>query len=137
MAGTYSPKVIDHAINPRNAGALGNADGFARIKGACGDTMDIWIKVEGDAIVRAGFMTDGCSPSVACGSMATELAKGKTIGEVLRISQQDILDNLDGLPDGSEHCAVLAASTIRAAIKDYLATRNEPWKKAYRNDGFQ
>ncbi len=128
----FSETVIDHAMNPRNAGEMEDADGFARITGPCGDTMEIWVKVSNDAIVRSNFMTDGCGTSIASGSMVTEVAKGKDLSEALKISQQDVLDALGGLPEESQHCALLAAITLKAAIRDYMAMKKEPWKKAYR-----
>jgi nitrogen fixation NifU-like protein len=128
----YSETVIDHAMNPRNAGIMQDADGFARVTGSCGDTMEIWLKVKNDAILGVSFMTDGCGPSIASGSIVTEMARGKTVDEAQRISQQDVLDALGGLPQESEHCALLAANTLRAAIRDYIAMKREPWKRAYR-----
>jgi nitrogen fixation NifU-like protein len=128
----YSEKVIDHAMNPRNLGETEDADGYARITGPCGDTMEIWIKVNVDAIVKSSFMTDGCGTSIASGSMVTELARGKKVSEAQRISQQDILAALGGLPEESQHCALLAANTLKAAIRDYIAMKREPWRKAYR-----
>ncbi|HEY33088.1 MAG TPA: iron-sulfur cluster assembly scaffold protein [Dehalococcoidia bacterium] len=128
----YSETVIDHAMNPRNAGIIQDADGFASVTGPCGDTMEIWLKVNGDTIINTSFMTDGCGTTIASGSMITEIIKGKSIDEAQRISQQDILDALDGLPQESEHCALLAANTLRAAIRDCIAMKREPWKKAYR-----
>ena len=128
----YSETVVDHAQNPRNVGAIYDADGFASVTGPCGDTMQIWLKVR-DGIVRyATFRTDGCGATISAGSMVTELAKGKTISEAYRITQQNVLDALGGLPEESVHCALLAANTLKAAIRDYLDTRNEPWKRAYR-----
>ena len=128
----YSKTVIDHAMNPRNAGIMQNADGFARVTGPCGDTMEVWLKVNNDAIAGATFMTDGCGTSIASGSMVTEIAKGRSIDEAQRVSQQDVLDALDGLPQESEHCALLATNTLKAAIRDYIAMKREPWKRAYR-----
>jgi nitrogen fixation NifU-like protein len=131
----YSEAVIDHAMNPRNPGAIGNADGYARIIGSCGDTMEIWITVRNGIIVRSSFMTDGCVSSIASGSMVTEIAAGKRIDEARGISQQDVSKGLGGLPPGSEHCALLAADTLKAAIGDYFALLRQPWKKAYRRPG--
>ncbi|HEY42255.1 MAG TPA: iron-sulfur cluster assembly scaffold protein [Dehalococcoidia bacterium] len=128
----YSETVIDHAMNPRNAGIMQDADGYARITGPCGDTMEIWLKVSNDTIVDATFMTDGCGTSLASGSMVTEIAKSRNVDEAQRISQQDVLDALDGLPQDSEHCALLAANTLKAALRDYLTMKREPWKRAYR-----
>ena len=128
----YSETVIDHAQNPRNVGSIPDADGFASVTGPCGGTMEIWLKIQNDTIKQATFWTDGCGTSIAAGSMVTELAKGKTIANALKISQQDVLDALGGLPEESIHCALLAANTVKEATKDYLAMKNEPWKRAYR-----
>ena len=132
MRKVYSETAIEHAMNPRNMGNMDNTDGFARTTGPCGDTMEIWLKVRNNIITEATFMTDGCGTSIASGSMVTEIARGKSVGEVRKISQQDILNALGGLPEESEHCALLAANTLKAAIKDYLAFKNEPWKRAYK-----
>ena len=132
MRKIYSETAIDHSMNPRNVGNMDNADGLAKVTGSCGDTMEIWLKVNNGAIANATFMTDGCGTSIAAGSMATELAKGKSVGEVWKIRPQDVLNALGGLPKESEHCALLAANTLKEALKDYLAMKKEPWKKAYR-----
>jgi len=128
----YTEVVIDHAQNPRNVGSIPDADGFASVTGPCGDTMNIWLKVRNDEIKQAAFLTDGCGTTIAAGSMVTELVKGKTVVNALRTTQQDVLDALGGLPEESVHCALLAANTVKEAAKDYLATKNEPWKRAYR-----
>jgi len=128
----YSETAIDHSMNPRNVGDMEDADGFAKVTGSCGDTMEIWLKVNNGTIADATFMTDGCGTSIASGSMVTGLARGKSISEVRRISQQDVLSALGGLPEESKHCALLAANTLKEAIKDYLTMKKEPWKKAYR-----
>jgi nitrogen fixation NifU-like protein len=128
----YSETTIDHFMNPRNLGEVEDADGFARVTGSCGDTMEIWLKVKSGTIAEVTFMTDGCGTSIASGSMVTELVKGRSVGEARRISQQDVLGALGGLPKESEHCALLAADTLKEAIKDYLMMEREPWKKAYR-----
>ncbi len=132
MKQIYSEKTIDHFLNPRNLGQIPTPDGFGRIIGGCGDTMEIYLKVRDDRVTNASFWTDGCGPSIASGSMVTELAKGKSVPEAQNITQQDILGALGGLPEESTHCALLAANTLREAIKDYLVCRNEPWKGAYR-----
>ena len=128
----YSETVIDHAMHPRNLGTMQNFDGFARITGPCGDTMEVWLKVDNETITDINFMTDGCGTSIASGSMMTELAKGRSITVAIRISQQDVLEALQGLPEESQHCALLAANTLKAAIRDCIAMQKEPWKKAYR-----
>jgi nitrogen fixation NifU-like protein len=123
MRTVYSEAIVEHSMNPRNLGEVENANGFGRITGPCGDTMSIWLKVDRDAIVNAGFITDGCGTTLASGSMITEMAKGKNIAEAQKISQQDILNALGGLPDENEHCALLAENTLKEAIKDYLNSK--------------
>ena len=132
MRENYSEIVVDHVMNPRNVGNMDNASGFARISGPCGDTMEIWLKVVDAIITESTFMTDGCGTTIAAGSIVTELAKGKTVIQAHKISQQDVLSALGGLPEESQHCALLAANTLREAIKDYLAFKNEPWKRMYK-----
>jgi len=131
MRRLYAEKVIEHFLNPRNLGQIQAPDGFGRVTGSCGDTMEIYLKTKNGKVTEATFMTDGCGPSIASGSMVTELVKGKSIAEALKISQNDILNALGGLPEESLHCALLAANTLREAVKDYLAFKNEPWKRAY------
>jgi len=127
----YTEEVIDHFMRPRNLGEIKNADGVAKIAGPCGDTMEIWIKVNQGSITEAHFMTDGCGTSIASGSMTTVLAVGKSLVEALQISQQDVLDALRGLPEESKHCALLASNTLKAAIQNYQSSQREPWKKNY------
>lgn len=115
----YSEKVIGRWLNPRNLGKIRKPDGFAKIKGPCGDTMQIFFKVEDHKISKIKFMTDGCASSIAAGSMAAELAQGKKLEEAAEISQQMILDALDGLPEESVHCALLASNTLKEAVKNY------------------
>ena len=129
---SYTKTVIDHAQNPRNMRSLPDADGFARITGPCGDTMEMWLNVRNGIIKQATFQTDGCGTTVAAGSMITEMTKEKIVSDALQITQQDVLDALGGLPEESVHCALLAANTLKQAIRDYLTNKNEPWKKAYR-----
>ena len=134
MKRVYSEKTIDHFLNPRNLGEMPTRDGFARVTGPCGDTMEIYLKVKDGKVTNASFWTDGCGPSIASGSMITELAKRTDISETQRIGQNDVLTALGGLPEESEHCALLAANTLKEAIKNYLAFKKEPWKRAYHRD---
>ncbi len=131
MKKLYSEKTIDHFLKPRNLGDIPAPDGFARVTGPCGDTMEIYIKVRDDRVMNASFWTDGCGPSIASGSIITEMVKRTNISEAQRISQHDVLTALGGLPEESKHCALLAANTLKEAIKDYLAFKKEPWKRAY------
>lgn len=135
MRKIYSEAVVEHSNDPRNLGNLEDAGGFARVTGPCGDTMSIWLKVNGDTIINASFITDGCGTTVASGSMVTEMVKGKSISEARKTTQRDVLDALGGLPQESEHCALLAANTLKAAIRDYMAMKRESWKRAYRKGG--
>jgi len=132
MRRIYTEKTIDHFLSPRNLGRIQAPDGFASVTGPCGDTMEISLKVNNERIINVAFWTDGCGPSIACGSMVTELVKGRSVAEAQRITRDDILNALGGLPEESLHCALLAANTLKEAIRDYLAFKNEPWKRAYR-----
>lgn len=123
----FSDTVIDHAMQPRNVGMMPDADGHAVFQGPCGDTMEIWLKLSRDRVTQASFWTDGCGTSIASGSMVTEMATGKPFLEALDITQAEVLEALDGLPEESEHCALLAATTLKLAIADYLKRRREPW----------
>jgi len=127
----YTEKVIDHAAHPRNMGRPERAEGRARFTGPCGDTMEIWIEVKNDNLERAHFQTDGCLTSIACGSVITELAKGRRVMEAMEIGQSEVLEALDGLPEDSRHCALLAATTLKMAISDYFNKQREPWRKDY------
>jgi nitrogen fixation NifU-like protein len=129
---TFSKKVVDHFLDPRNVGEFRAADGLGRASIPCGDSMQICLRVSNDRILEAKFMTDGCGPVIACGSVATDLVKGKTINEAMALSEEDIMTGLDGLPDSETHCATLAVSALKQALVDYLALRREPWKRSYR-----
>jgi nitrogen fixation NifU-like protein len=117
----YSKTAFEYATNPKNLGEIENADGFASVTGPCGDTMQIWLKINGGNITDAAFITDGCGNAIASCGMATEMCKGKMISEAQKIEQQDILAALDGLPEEGEHCALLAANTLKATIENYLS----------------
>lgn len=119
----YSEKVVDLWLNPQNMGPLEHPDVHARIKGPCGDTMEMFLQITGDRVARATFTTDGCGPSVAAGSMATQLVAGKTLSEAAQLTGDDILKALGGLPEESQHCAILAANTLTEAIHGYLSTK--------------
>jgi len=128
----YSEAVVDHVLTPRNVGGMADADGFASLSAAGGDTVRVWLRVAGDRVVAASFETDSCAATTACASVVTELVTGKTITEAHAIGRQEILDVLGGLPESNVHCADYAATALRAALKDYLAVKREPWKRDYR-----
>lgn len=127
----YSEKVIDYAMNPRNVGEIPDADGYGSALGSCSDSMEIWLRVRGERIVDARFWTEGCATTIAAGSAVTELAKGKSVLEVRKITAEGVLGALDGLPPENHHCAALAVNALRRATENYLALKREPWKRAY------
>jgi ATP-binding protein involved in chromosome partitioning len=115
-----APNAANHALNPSNYGRLPRCNGHARITGPCGDTMEFWLQVKGGKVQACTFITDGCGPSLASGSVTTELVVGKPVEQVLQIQQKDVLEALGGLPPDVEHCALLSANTLQAACRDYL-----------------
>jgi len=115
----YSERVIDYGTNPRNCGTLDRPDGYAKFTGPCGDTVEIFLRVGSDKILDIRYTTDGCMTSHAAVSAATEMAKGKTLRECLKINQGSILHHLGGLPEDSKHCALLAAMTLHKALRDF------------------
>ena len=123
----YSEKVLDHFRNPRNVGTLEGDDVATGRVGnpVCGDLMEIYIKVESDRITDIKFKTFGCGSAIATASMVSELAKGKTLDEALRITRQDVADELDGLPPIKMHCSNLAADALKNAIHNYRS-KKEP-----------
>jgi nitrogen fixation NifU-like protein len=116
MKQVYSKRVMELWENPQNAGSLDYPDGYGQVTGPCGDTMQIWLRVVADVVTEATFWTDGCGTSIVCASMATVMAKGKTLAQAAQIDQQSVLDELGGLPEADRHCALLAANTLREAI---------------------
>ena len=116
----YSEKVMDHFMNPRNLGEIENADGIGEVGNAkCGDIMKIYLKVDKNIITDVKFETFGCGSAIASSSMATEMIKGKSIDEALKISNKAVAEALDGLPAHKMHCSVLAEEAIKAAVQDY------------------
>lgn len=116
----YSEKVMDHFANPRNVGTIDDADGVGEVGNAkCGDIMKMYIKVSEGVITDVKFQTFGCGAAVATSSMATELIKGKSIDEALKLTNKAVVEALDGLPPAKLHCSVLAEQAMKAAISDY------------------
>ncbi len=121
MVEGYSEKVMEHFANPRNVGEIKDADGIGKVGNpVCGDLMWIYIKVKDNRLEDVKFKTFGCGAAIATSSMITEMAKGKTLEEALKITRSDVADALDGLPPVKMHCSNLAADGLHAAIKDYL-----------------
>ena len=116
----YSKKVMDHFLNPRNVGEIKDADGIGEVGNpVCGDIMRMYIKVKDNIITDIKFLTYGCGAAVATSSMVTEMVKGKTIEEALKITNKQVAEALDGLPPIKMHCSLLAEEGIKAAIDDY------------------
>lgn len=115
----YSEKVMEHYLNPKNMGRIENSNGIGKITGVCGDTMQIYLKIENDKIADAKFLTDGCGATIACCSMLTDMIKKKNVNEAAKITDKDLIFILGGLPEENLHCAALAINTLQAAIKDY------------------
>ncbi|QUH30757.1 Fe-S cluster assembly scaffold protein NifU [Vallitalea guaymasensis] len=116
----YTKKVMDHFVNPRNMGELENADGVGTVGNAkCGDIMRIYLKVEDEIIKDVTFKTFGCGAAVATSSIATELVKGKSIKDALKITNDAVVEALDGLPKAKIHCSLLAEEALHAALWDY------------------
>ena len=123
----YSDKVMDHFINPRNVGEIENADGVGTVGNAkCGDIMKIYLKVEDDVITDCKFKTFGCGAAIATSSMATELIKGRTVDEALSLTNNAVVEALDGLPPVKVHCSVLAEEAVKSALADYYKKTGRP-----------
>jgi nitrogen fixation NifU-like protein len=111
------------AFLPRNMWRLSNADAHVRYTGPCGDTMEIWLRLSGNRVAKATFDTDGCAASIACGSAVTRLVQGLTVEQAYRINQEAVLKFVGGLPEVFEHCALLAATTLRMALEAACAKK--------------
>jgi NifU-like protein involved in Fe-S cluster formation len=116
---TYSKVVIREYRNPSNFGFIKNPDASAKIKGPCGDTMRLDLKISNEIIFDVCFWTDGCGATIACGSMLTKMIKEKTLKNAENISSSKLLETLGGLPKEHHHCTTLAISTLQKAIKNY------------------
>ncbi len=120
MSDMYTEKVLDHFKNPRNMGKMENPDGVGKVGNAtCGDVMVIYIKVKDDKISDIKFQTFGCVAAISSSSIATELVKGKTLDEALKLTRNDVANELGGLPAIKMHCSNLASDALKAAIEDY------------------
>ena len=122
----YSEKVMDHFRNPRNVGEIPDADGIGNVGNPiCGDIMRLYIKVDDDVITDAKFKTFGCGAAIATSSMVTEIVKGKTVEEALKVSNSAVAEALGGLPRIKMHCSVLAEEALKSAIDDYLKKKKK------------
>ena len=123
----YSEKVIDHFSNPRNVGEIENADGVGTVGNSkCGDIMRMYLKVDDNGVITdCKFKTFGCGAAIATSSMATEMIKGKTLKEALKLTNQAVAEALDGLPPVKMHCSLLAEEAVKAAVEDYMKKHPE------------
>src|SRR5512136_1092478 len=129
----YSEKVMDHFMHPRNVGEIENADGVGEVGNpVCGDMMTFYIKVKDEHLEDVKFKTFGCGAAIAVSSMVSEMAKGKTVDEAMKISNADVAKELGGLPPNKLHCSNLGADALHKAIENYLAKQKEPGDKGCR-----
>ena len=116
----YTDKVMDHFANPRNVGEIPDADGIGEVGNpVCGNIMKMYLKIDNGVITDIKFKTFGCGAAIATSSVSTEMIKGKTIEEALKITNKQVIDQLGGLPPAKIHCSVLAEQAVKAAIADY------------------
>jgi len=113
----YSKRVIDHFMNPRNLGEMADADSYTFMSGICGDTVGIYVRLDQGRIDRVSFVTNGCGPTIACGSALTCMTEGLTVDEAMKVSGADLIAYLNGLPRENTHCADLAVNTLRGALE--------------------
>jgi len=128
-----SPEVRKRAIDPVFIGEMAAPDGYAHVRGDCGDTMEVFLSIRDRRICQARFDTIGCGFTLACGSVAMEMAEGKSTAEAMRIDEHKIEEALGGLPASHRHCAELASEALKKAIQDYLFRGKESWRRLYRN----
>lgn len=122
----YSMKVIEHFMSPRNVGSMKDPDGVGKFGDPnCGDSLTVYIKVEDNIIKDISYLVFGCTASIATSSMISEMAKGKTIDKAMEITEEELIDALDGLPEIKMHCSVLGVKGLRAAIADYKERQKE------------
>ena len=123
----YSEKVMEHFANPRNVGEIENADGTGEVGNAkCGDIMKIYLKIDDDIITDIKFKTFGCGAAIATSSIATEMIRGKSVAEALKLTNKAVVEALDGLPPSKIHCSVLAEEAVKSAIADYYKKNGMP-----------
>jgi nitrogen fixation NifU-like protein len=121
----FSAKVLSEARQPQNLGIMDEADGYGLQFGSCGDTMEFFVRLNGRRIEQVSFMTDGCGPTLACGSMVTQMALGKSLAEAAAIEAAEVIIALDGLPPEHVHCATLAVNTLYEALADCSSDGDE------------
>ena len=116
----YGDIAFQRWLKPLYMGSINNPDGYGRVTGSCGDTMQIFLKFENNIVQEASFQTDGCGSSAVCGSFAVELSLGKSPDDIMEITGESILQKIGGLPEEDKHCAFLSADTLQEALNDYM-----------------
>ena len=116
---TFTETVLQEYNDPQNVGRMADADGSGVINGPCGDTMEIYLKARDGRITETTFMTDGCGPTIACGSRLTKMVKGRSVEEAGKVADTDLIEALGGLPEENLHCAKLAVDTLQKALEQY------------------
>jgi nitrogen fixation NifU-like protein len=131
----YSELVMQHFSNPHNVGVIEDADGVGKVGNPmCGDVMEMFIKVKDNRIDDVKFRTFGCGAAIATSSIATEIIKGKSVDEAVKLSNKAVAEALGGLPAQKMHCSNLAADAVRAAIEDYWGKQEKPAQEASQED---
>jgi NifU-like protein involved in Fe-S cluster formation len=120
-----------HGLTPSNVGIISPADGFASQATDCGDRLELYLRVRGEVITAARYLAEGCLHTVACGSALTTLVKGLKVNQAARVGAGEIDGELGGMGPAHRHCAEMAASVLRAALRDYFHKRQAPWKTPY------
>ncbi len=127
----YTDVVFEHFSNPRNVGTMEDPDGYAKVESsACGDLMEIYIKVKDGRISDIKYRTFGCAAAIASSSIASEMIKGKPLKEAEKMTDEEIVEALGGLPDTKRHCSILAASALHKALQDYQEKQAEAHSEA-------
>ncbi len=126
------PEIASRAMNPSCLGSIPQPDGYAYLRGDCGDSLEVFLQIRDRRIHRARFDALGCDYTVACGNLAMELAEGKSLSDAMHISPDEISRRLGGVSPSHVHCTELAADAVRKAVEDYLRRGKETWKKLYR-----
>ncbi|MCJ7579672.1 MAG: iron-sulfur cluster assembly scaffold protein [Candidatus Aminicenantes bacterium] len=129
----YNETVVEHCLHPRNFRKMNAPDGYTKHKGPDGDIVEIFVRLDNKRVTECTFQIDGCAATLACGSIATELIKGKLYADALdAVSPKKIIQALGGLPEGNIHCAHKISQALKLAIADGLVQKQSPWKKHYR-----
>lgn len=128
-------RFLVHALTPANVGILPNPEGYAKPHGVCGDSIELFLRIHGDTIDEARFLSDGCLHTVACGSALTKLISGRSLNQAGQVGAAEIEAELGGLPKDHRHCAALAGASLKAAIRNYYKNKQAPWKGLYQKGG--